>query len=179
MEYLFKSERLGFKNWDEESIEKMIAVSADPEVMRFFPSPASPEKTRTFGHKMKKQCDEIGYCYFATEILETREFIGFIGLSYQDYDTEFTPCTDIGWRLKKSAWNKGYATEGAKACLNYGFNKLGLKEIYSVASDINIPSINVMKKIGMEYKYNFDHPLLLEYPKIKVCVLYKISASER
>ena len=176
MEYLIKTERLGLRNWNEELITQMIEVSADPEVMKYFPATATPEQTITFFNKMKKLCEDKSYCYFAAEILETKEFIGFIGLCYQEYKAEFTPCTDIGWRLKTSAWNMGYATEGARACMDYAFKELNLEKVYAVASANNLSSINVMKKIGMEYQYNFDHPKLLNFPKIKDCVLYASKA---
>lgn len=61
--------------------------------------------------------------------METGELIGFIGLAYQTYESDFTPATDIGWRLKSSAWGKGYATEGAKRCLQYAFEDLKLEKV--------------------------------------------------
>ncbi len=48
-----------------------------------------------------------GYCYFATDELTSGKFIGFIGLMYQNYEADFTPCVDIGWRLAKKYWGKG------------------------------------------------------------------------
>ncbi len=78
---------------------------------------------------MKDSYDVKGYCYFAVDNLENNEFIGFIGFAYQNYETDFTPNVDIGWRLKSSACNKGFASEGAKRSLEYGFNNLGLIKI--------------------------------------------------
>ena len=74
-----------------------------------------------------------------------------IGLSEQSYEAPFTPCVDIGWRLKPTFWHMGLATEGAKRCLKYGFQDIQLSKIFSVAPVINTPSIHVMKKIGMYY----------------------------
>jgi len=56
--------------------------------------------------------------------------IGFIGLAYQTYETEFSPATDIGWRLKETVWGKGYATDGVKRCLEYAFNELKIDTIF-------------------------------------------------
>ena len=95
---------------------------------------------------MEQQYSEKGYCYFAIDELEDDTFIGFIGLSEQNYDADFTPCIDIGWRLAKTAWNRGYATEGAKRCLDYGLEKLKINKIYSIAPAINTKSVQVMKK---------------------------------
>ena len=91
--------------------------------------------------KMKLMCVEKGYCYFAVDQLNDGSFIGFIGFCYQTYESQFTPSVDIGWRLNKKYWNNGFATEGAKKCLDYGFNKLGLKNIIST-TPINLASFS-------------------------------------
>lgn len=174
MDYLFTSERLGFRNWLKSDIPSMVAISADPEVMRYFPKTATQKETEAFISRMQQQYSDKGYCYFAVELLATQKFIGFIGLSYQTYDAPFTPCVDIGWRLAPEAWGKGYATEGARACVDYARKSLAMETIYAVATQNNISSVKVMKKIGMQFEYNFDHPLLNDYPELKTCVLYSI-----
>ncbi|MFT6502451.1 MAG: RimJ/RimL family protein N-acetyltransferase [Crocinitomicaceae bacterium] len=175
--YLFKSERLGFRNWIEEDAPKMVAISADPVVMEYFPSVATPDQTIGFIKRMQSMQAEKGYCYFAIDELETGEFIGFIGLCDQDFDVEFCPCTDIGWRLDSKYWNRGYATEGATACLDYAFETIGLKEVFSTAPVINTASINIMLKMGMEKYLNYVHPKLIDNERLKNCVCYKITNS--
>ncbi|MFT4668114.1 MAG: RimJ/RimL family protein N-acetyltransferase [Polaribacter sp.] len=170
---LIQTERLGLRNWTEADITAMIAISSDPLVMEYFPATATPEQTTSFSKRMQEMCDLRKYCYFAVEELATQEMIGFIGLCYQDYEARFTPCVDIGWRLKPSAWGKGYATEGAKACLDYARETLALTEIYSVAVKINTPSIKVMEKIGMDYVETFVHPKLKDNERLRDCVLYR------
>ena len=172
--YLFKSDRLGFRNWLASDQEKLAVINADMEVMEFFPSTRSVTETKTFIERMRKQYGDKGYCYFAVDVLEDGEFIGFIGLSEQNFAADFTPCIDIGWRLAKTAWNKGYATEGAKRCLEYGFEALHLDNIYSIAPVANIKSQQVMKKIGMRKVKTFDHPQLLDNARLRKCVLYVI-----
>jgi len=174
MSYLIQTQRLGLRNWKDTDLKAMTALNQDPKVMRYFPSMPDEVATLTYIKKMQAQFAETKYCYFAVEVLDTQEFIGFIGLMYQDYAAEFTPCVDIGWRLKQSAWGKGYATEGAKACLDYGFTKLDLPTIYSVAPVVNTPSIGVMKKIGMTLSTTFKHPKLGDFPVLETCVLYLI-----
>ena len=115
---------------------------------------------------------------FAVDKLENGEFIGFIGLSEQTYEADFTPCIDIGWRIKRSEWNKGFATEGAKRCLDYALNDLKIKEIYSVAPKINTKSEHIMKKIGLKKQYEFEHPSLINNERLKICVLYKYDLSK-
>ena len=175
--YLFKSIRLGFRDWKEADIEKMATLNSDSEVMRFFPSTQSFEVTKKFISRMKKQYTEKGYCYFAVDRLEDVEFIGFIGLSEPIYEADFTPCVDIGWRLARKFWGMGYATEGAKRCLSYGFDQLNLEKLVSTAPVLNKPSIQVMKKIGMTKVKYFEHPLLTDNHRLKDCVLYEINRS--
>jgi RimJ/RimL family protein N-acetyltransferase len=173
--YIFKSERLGFRNWSVKDVNEFAEINADLEVMEFFPKPLAKIETLDFINRLQKHYDDNGYTYFAVEILETGELIGFIGLAYQEYKTEFTPATDIGWRLKASAWGKGYATEGAKKCLEYAFNVLNLTHIISVFTEKNIKSENVMKKIGMEKIGTFKHPNLKDYPDYEKCICYQIT----
>ena len=172
-QYLFKSERLGFRNWLESDIEMMTEINADKNVMEFFPCIASKDQTIDFIKKMQKQFTEKGYCYFAVDKLKNNEFIGFIGLSEKNFEAEFTPCIDIGWRLSNTEWNNGFASEGAKRCLEYAFNVLKLEKIYSIAPKINIKSERVMKKIGMEKFMEFEHPLLINDERLRDCVLYQ------
>lgn len=173
--YLFNSERLGFRNWTDADIPKMAEISSDPEVMEFFPATATPEQTATFITNMKAMFTEKGYCYFAVDELEHGHFIGFIGLCDQTYESEFTPCVDIGWRLTKKYWNRGFATEGAERCLMFAFDHLKLNNIKSVATMLNLKSIRVMEKIGMQKQLEFIHPKLSGDKRLERCVCYDIS----
>lgn len=171
--YLFTSERLGFRNWQMQDIAPMASINADPEVMRFFPNIQTLQHTEDFIARMQVSQASLGACYFAVELLETREFIGFIGLLEQTYPADFNPSVDIGWRLSKQFWGCGYATEGAQRCLFYGCEVLKLSKIYAAAPCINLPSIRVMQKIGMQAKGIFEHPYLLNSPNLRQCVLYE------
>lgn len=172
--YLIKTERVGIRNWQESDIEPMTALNQDDEVMEFFPMRPTLEETAKFIHRMQGEFTNRGYCYFAADRLDTGEFIGFIGLLYQNYDVDFCPMTDIGWRLKKDAWGFGFATEGAKACLDYAFKELKLTEIYSTCTTLNHRSENVMKKIGMTKVKHFVHPKISHDERLRDSVLYKI-----
>jgi len=171
--YIFTSERLGFRNWRLGDIDKMHEINSDEKAMEFFPCIPTKEQTTEFIERMKKQFEDKGFCYFAVDKLEDNDFIGFIGLSEQTYDADFTPCIDIGWRIKSSEWNKGFATEGAKRCLSYALDNLKLEKIYSIAPKINIRSEHIMSKIGLKKQYEFEHPLLANDERLKYCVLYK------
>lgn len=171
--YIFTSDRLGFRNWDLTDIDKMHEINSDEKVMEFFPSIQTKQQTTEFVERMIKQYNDKCFCYFAVDKLEDNQFIGFIGLSEQTYEADFTPCVDIGWRIKSSEWNKGFASEGAKKCLDYALNELKLENVYSIAPKINTKSEHIMKKIGLKKQYEFEHSLLTNNDRLKTCILFK------
>jgi len=89
------------------------------------------------------------------------------------------PCVEIGWRLAKEHWGKGYATEAAKGALRTGFDRIGLPEIVSFTSRVNRPSRAVMERIGMvDTAEDFDHPALPEGSELRRHCLYRISRAQ-
>lgn len=176
MNYLFTSERLGFRNWLDADLPLMGVINSDEEVMQHFPSTQSIEQTQQFIIRMQELFEAKGFCYFAVDRLEDKEFIGFIGLSEQTYEADFTPCIDIGWRISRKYWGNGYATEGAKRVLDYAFDELELDSILSIAPVINAASESVMIKIGMQKVKTFEHSLLTDNEKLRECVLYEVKS---
>lgn len=176
--YLFTSERLGFRNWQSNDLTAFANLNADLEVMEHFPRPLTTQETSDYIDRLQKHFNKYGYNYFATEILESGDLIGFIGLAYQDYVTEFSPAVDIGWRLKKSAWGQGFASEGAKRCLEYGFTTLDLDSIIATCTKNNARSENVMKKLGMKKIADFNHPKLKRFPAYEQCICYRLNKEE-
>lgn len=173
--YLFSSDRLGFRSWTDDDLDLMTELNNNEAVMEYFPSLQNRETTYTFIKKMYTQFEANHFCYFAVELLENEEFIGFIGLSKQDHGLDKGDFIDIGWRLNPKVWGKGLATEGAKVCLQFAKNKFQIREIYAIAVKSNTPSIRVMEKIGMKLEETFIHPKLNSYPKLRECVLYYIN----
>ncbi len=172
--YIFTSQRLGFRNWTESDLPEFAKLNADKEVMQYFPATLTEQQTSDFINRLQTHYEKYGHTYFAVELLETEEFIGFIGLVYQEYASDFTPATDIGWRLKKTAWGKGFATEGAKRCLEFAFNDLNLDKVIATCTKNNTPSENVMIKTGMLKIGEFNHPKLKEYPHLEKCICYEM-----
>lgn len=176
--YLFTSERLGFRGWKTEDLEEFATLNADEEVMKYFPSTLDRQEVSDFIGRLQNHQEKYGYCYFAVEKLADKEFIGFIGLVYQTYKSDFTPATDIGWRLNKSHWGKGFATEGALRCLKLGFEDFKLNKIFSTCPKVNLASEGVMKRIGMVKKGEFKHPRLVNHPYLEDCVYYEITSEQ-
>lgn len=167
--------RLILRHWKDEDTEPFIKMNMDEEVMRFFPAMQSADETIALIARVQKHFEDYGYGPYAVERIDTGQFIGFTGFFHPRFESYFTPCIEIGWRLSKDAWNLGFATEAAKACLGYGFEKLGLHEIYSFTATINLPSINVMEKARLKKVGEFEHPGIAEGHKLKTHVLFKIA----
>lgn len=174
MEYVFETERLGFRRWNEEDKIPFAEINANRKVMKYFSNVLSRKQSDEFVDKIRDHFNEQGYGLWAVDIKGTRKFIGFIGFYTATFESHFTPCVEIGWRLDNKYWNKGYATDGAKACLEYGFNNLEMDVIYSFTSQLNKPSINVMKKINLEEVETFNHPRIEKGDPLRLHVLYKI-----
>lgn len=172
--YLFTSPRLGFRLWRTEDLDDFFQLNADKAVMEHFPKTLNINEVKNLIEKLQEHHIKHGFTYYATEIKATGEFIGMIGLAYREYPSPFTPAVDIGWRLKKSAWGQGYATEGAECCLAYGFKELNLKQIIAVCPEVNQRSENVMQKIGMKKIGVFDHPKLLDHFRLKKHLCYQV-----
>ena len=111
--YLFTSKRLGFRNWKQSDLTDFSGINQDDMVMEYFPAKLSVEETKQFIKRLQDHFEEFGHNFYAVEKLENKELIGFIGLADTRMEMDFTPCKEIGWRLKRSVWNQGYATEGA------------------------------------------------------------------
>ncbi|MDA1268121.1 MAG: GNAT family N-acetyltransferase [Bacteroidetes bacterium] len=171
--YLFATPRLGFRRWQATDMDAFTAINSDPEVMRFFQRPLPKEDTQAMMERMERLYDKKGFCYFAVDHLIEKKLIGTIGLGWKTFDADFTPTVDIGYRIGKSWWNQGLSTEGAAACLAYA-RQLQIPKVVSMASVGNLASIQVMKKIGMQYWKEFDHPELQDSPSIQRCSLYQI-----
>ncbi|MEM7512649.1 MAG: GNAT family N-acetyltransferase [Bacteroidota bacterium] len=172
--YLFQSERLGFRTWQKSDLDTYAAMNADPDVMEFFPSLLSREVSKKSIENFEKHYEEHGFNFFPVDTLSENRFIGFIGMKRVGFEAFFTPCVEIGWRLDKAYWGKGYATEGALRCLKFAFEELGEEAVYSFTALQNKRSERVMQKIGMHKAGEFDHPKLSEDSELRQHVLYKI-----
>jgi 3-dehydroquinate dehydratase / shikimate dehydrogenase len=172
---IITTERLTLDPWKKDDLAPFRRMNADPKVMEFFPNTLTGEQSDAMASKCQAHIEKHGWGLFAVHLKETSAFIGFIGLWPVSFQAHFTPATEIGWRLSSEYWGKGYATEGAKAALEYGFNQLGLKEIVSFTTEKNLRSRKVMQRLGMSYvrEDDFDHPKLEDDSPLKPHVLYR------
>ena len=169
------TERLRLRQWKTGDREPFAAMNADPEVMRYFASVGTLESSNRTIDVWQSEIEERGWSNWAVEHIESVAFVGFVGLSVPRRALPFMPCVEIGWRLAKAHWGKGFATEAAEGVLRVGFEQLNLKEIVSFTSLINKPSRAVMERIGMvNSEEDFDHPALPEGSELRRHCLYRL-----
>lgn len=175
---LIETERLLLRRWKKEDIEPFSSLNSDPKVMEFFPALLNRTETEAMIKTIEERIEQHGFGFWATELKESHQFIGFIGLNIPGYALPFSPCVEIGWRLASQFWGKGFAQEGARAALKYGFNKMGLEEIVSFTTVANLRSRHVMERIGMTYDPHgdFDHPKLADGHPLRRHVLFRKKA---
>jgi len=153
-----RTDRLLMRRWLDSDREPFAALNADPEVMRYFPSPLDRAASDALADRIETRFDELGYGLWALAITETGEFIGFTGLNPMPDDVPGAGGVEVGWRLAKRAWHRGYATEAARAALTVAFDGVGLSEIWSMTAVLNEPSRAVMRRLGLTWVASFDHP---------------------
>jgi RimJ/RimL family protein N-acetyltransferase len=171
-----RTPRLVLRQWRETDLELFAALNANPEVMRHFPCPLTRGQSDALAERERGMIAERGWGLWAVEVVECAPFIGFVGLTEPCFHAHFTPAVEVGWRLARDHWGKGYATEGARAALAFGFDELGLEEIVSLTTLKNERSQRVMERIGMirDPADDFDHPLLAPGHPLRLHVLYRL-----
>lgn len=174
METYMETERLILRSWKYEDRKSFAEMNGNRTVMKYFPATLSVDETNAFVYRITAEFVETGIGLYAVEIKETGEFAGYVGFHRFAFDAPFSPGWEIGWRLSDRFWHKGYAAEAAKACLDYAREKHFCNKLYSFTAVPNIPSENVMKRIGMRYEGLFMHPALADGHWLREHKLYSI-----
>jgi RimJ/RimL family protein N-acetyltransferase len=156
--------RLLLRRWQDVDLDPFAKMNADPVVMHFFAAPMTREQSDEAIDRYLAALDREGFSLFAATLRDTGDFIGTIGLqTMRDAVPNLPqPAVEIGWRLAQSAQGKGFATEGARAIVDFAFNQLGLNEVVAITALPNQPSRRVMEKLGMTHRpeLDFNHPRL-------------------
>lgn len=175
---ILRTERLVLRQWRDSDREPWAALNADPLVLEFFPSTLTREESDHWLTVNHDRIEQHGWGLWAVEVVGGPPFVGFVGLAVPDFDASFTPCVEVGWRLARDHWGKGYAPEAARAALDFGFDELELDQIVSFTAVGNAKSRRVMEKVGMTESLEFDHPRLPGHP-LERHVLYRLAAADR
>ena len=170
-----RTARLVLRWWRESDLEPFAHMNADPQVMQYFPALLSRTESQASVERIHSHFRTHGFGFWAVELGDRHEFIGFTGLAHPGFEAHFTPCVEVGWRLAAAHWGLGYATEAALAAMSFGFERLGLEEIVSFTVPTNWRSRRVMEKLGMgrDASGDFDHPRVPQGHPFRPHVLYR------
>ena len=172
-----RTERLLLRGWRDDDLEPFAALNADPEVMEFMPRCLERAECEAIIGRIRDHFARHGFGWWAVEVPGKTPLIGFVGISVPRFEAHFMPCVEVGWRLARAHWGKGYAVEAARAAIAFGFEEAGLDEIVSFTAVINKRSEQVMQRLGMtrDPSEDFDHPTLPKDHRLCRHVLYRIS----
>jgi len=171
-----RTERLQLRQWLSTDRASFAAMSADPQVMKYFPSTLTRSESDAIAEKCETAIAERRWGVWAVELVDTKEFIGLVGLNVPNPNLPCSPCVEVLWRLARPYWGHGYATEAARAALRVGFEQLNLQEIVSFAVVSNHRSRAVMERLNMvDTGETFAHPDVPESSPLREHCLYKIS----
>jgi len=168
VEHKFETERLLLRPHTLDDIEPSYQMNLDEKVSRYTGDNgvvSREEIERRIKEDVLGDYEKHGYGRFALELKDTGEFIGFAGLKYLEDLKE----VDLGYRLKSIYWGKGFATEAAWACLEFGFEVLDLKRIIAMLLPENNASIRVLEKLG----FCFEKETIKDGQKIFIYSLTK------
>lgn len=173
MKTVIETPRLRLRDWTENDLTAFTRLNADPRVMEYFLHPLDERQSRELYLGIRAEIDRKGYGGWVVERKEDGRFLGFTGFHEVSFEAFFTPAVEIAWRLCYEAWGHGYAPEAASACLAYGREVLGFREVCAFTALANRRSQRVMQKIGMKIAGEFDHPQVpVGHPLLRH-VLYK------
>jgi RimJ/RimL family protein N-acetyltransferase len=170
--------RLLLRRWQESDREPFAAMNADPVVMHYFEAPFTRQQSDEAFDRYLAAFDRTGFSFFAAIIRDTGDFAGTVGLQImRDAVPNLPqPAVEIGWRLARTAQGKGFATEGARAIVDFAFNQLCLSEAVAITALPNQASRRVMEKLGMTHRpeLDFDHPRVPAGHKYQRHTLYSL-----
>jgi RimJ/RimL family protein N-acetyltransferase len=170
---VIETERLILRPWRDSDLEPFTAMNRDPRVMEFMPKPLTREESDGWVARIRAHFIEHGYGLWAVETSDA-PFIGFIGLQWANFEADFTPQVEVGFRLIPERWGKGLATEGGKAAVAWAFANTDLPAIYSWTARLNLRSQSAIRKIGLTQIGEFDHPRVAEDHPLRPHLLFRI-----
>jgi RimJ/RimL family protein N-acetyltransferase len=152
----FSTPRLVLRRPEESDIAPLMAMDADPEVMRYIGTGAiiPPDRDRALQAvtRWRKQWDEQGFGMCSAIVRETGDYAGWVALAVPAFLPEILPAVEIGYRLRREYWGQGYATEAAAEVLRFGFTGAGLDRVVSIRDIDNVRSERVMEKLGLRFE---------------------------
>jgi|SRR5215212_8804007 len=156
---MIETERLLLRDWKRSDEAPFAALNADSEVARYLGGPMTRHQSDDMVARIRGHWRQHGFGLYAAEVKETGAFIGFIGLAIPSFLPAVLPAVEVGWRLAREHWGRGYATEGARASLAHGFEELELRQIIALIDPDNAASIRVAERLDMTPDRHVVHPV--------------------
>lgn len=161
---LLVTKRLILRRWTPADAEPMAAINRDPEVSKFLNRPVDEAAVEGFYDVMTEHWRVHGYGPWVVQLRGARDdgpLVGFAGLAHvPPFLSAAGECPELGWRLSRSAWGRGYATEAAHAARDDAFGRLGIPSIISIIHPENQRSERVAAKLGMHLDRHIENPML-------------------
>ncbi|GMA61370.1 GNAT family N-acetyltransferase [Alicyclobacillus fastidiosus] len=141
------TERLNLRKMTTDDVQNLMGIFSDPEAMRYYPSTMNEEETLGWINRTLSNYEKLGVGFWIVEDKSTGQFLGQCGIIPQACDG--VSVMEIAYLFVRQEWGKGYATESAKACKEYGFQSMGLHKMYSFIDVNNTASARVAERNGM------------------------------
>ena len=170
---MIETDRLLLRPWRDSDRDPFWAMARDPEVMQYLPAISREESDGTID-RMNMFADRHRICFWAMERRADRRFLGFCGMLPPHPPFREN---EIGWRLARDCWGKGYAREAASACLDWAWRETDMQTLVALTVPANTRSRALMVRLGMtrDPGEDFDHPALPEGDPLRRHVLYRIN----
>ncbi len=166
--------RLVLRQWRAADRKPFADLNADPQVTEYL-LPITAQESDALADRLAAGIDEHGWGFWAVEAPGVAPFVGFVGIKPLAPVLPFAPGVEIGWRLARPYWGRGYASEAAEAALRVGFDQVGVDEIVAFTASGNLRSRAVMDRLGMKADSDpFDHPAVPAGNALRAHVLYRI-----
>jgi RimJ/RimL family protein N-acetyltransferase len=157
MQVFLETDRLVLRRFTEDDVDLLVELDADPEVMRYINGGEPTSRAEVVDEVLPAVLDYYkrypGYGFWAAIEKSTGEFLGWFHFRPAQDGYEDEP--ELGYRLRRSAWGKGYATEGSRALIDKGFTELGAQRVFAGTMAVNTASRRVMEKSGLRYVRTF------------------------
>lgn len=168
-------ERVWLRPWRARDLAPFAALNSDPPVFAHLPGPLDRAQSDALAHRFSDELASNGFGFWALELPGVAPFAGFIGLNQPSFNSHFTPCIEVGWRLARPFWGRGYATEAARLAIAFAFEQLALREVVAFTTVDHIRSRRVMVRLGMEPEATpFPHPDLPNNHPLSSHILYRL-----
>ena len=173
-EFRLETERLLMRSWRDDDLAPFHAVCSDPDVMATLGPVMSREEVAALIERMRGIEAEHGHCFWALVRKEDDQLIGWCG-AIRGSVGPIVGQPELGWRMARSAWGKGYVTEAARAALDWVLANRSDAAAYAITNTENWRSRAVMERIGMEHDIagDFEHPRLPPGHRQRPHVLYR------